>query len=97
MPQESGKEPAGCSVQLGREWGEDSSVHEVRTNTRLVRVGSQSEAWSISADRPWPRQTQAGWHPFPLIFALDPHLGPSILLGQQEGVGVTCRQVSIPL
>lgn len=29
----------------------------------------ETEAWSISADGPWPRQTQAGWLPCPLIFS----------------------------
>lgn len=54
----------------------------------------ETEARSFSADGLWPGQTQNGRLPFPFLSTLDLPLGPGILLGRQEGVGVTGRQVS---
>lgn len=57
----------------------------------VVEIEAQSN-WP-RAGGPWPRQTQAGGLPFPFVSTLDLVLGPSVLLGWQEGVEVTCGQV----
>ena len=70
-------------------------MHETQAQAPLVQVGKlRPRAWQLMH----PGQRDPGrLVSIPLYLALEVLSGASILLGQQEGAGVTCEQATDPL
>ena len=70
-------------------------MHETQAQAPLVQVGKlRPRAWQLMH----PGQRDPGrLVSIPLYLALEVLSGASVLLGQQEGAGVTCEQATDPL